>query len=431
MRDILKVYVPIVAILAAVGFFLWKLTAPPPPHDLAIATGPKDGAYAGFGERYKELLAASGLTLEVIHTSGSIENQRLLKDGKADVSFLQGGTVVADPLTGHPPTDIEALASVYYEPLWVFVRSVSPIDRLSQLAGKRIAVGATDSGTQALAVNLLHISGVADAKARTQFFSLGDRDAAHALIDNKIDAAFFVDGIVSPAMQQLVEAPNIRLMNFAQADAYRHRFPYLSSVIVPKGALDLPRDIPKAPITLVAPAAQLVARSGLNPALVDVLLEAAQKTHRRGGLFGHPDEFPSRNLVELPLNAEAERFFRSGPSLARRYLPFWAASLVERMLILVLPLVTLAIPLIKFAPSIYDWHVSERILRWYKRLQAIEAEVRTGPDPERRTQLVIELEALQAHVAKIKVPSGYVQKLYDLRCHIDFVRQTVGAEPLN
>jgi TRAP transporter TAXI family solute receptor len=429
MRDILKVYVPIVAVLAAVGLFLWKLTAPPPPHDLAIATGPADGAYAGFGERYKEILAASGLTLEVIHTSGSIENQRLLEDGKADAAFLQGGTVAADPRTGHPPTDIESLASVYYEPLWVFVRSVSPIDRLSQLAGKRLAVGPQDSGTQALAVNLLRISGVTDGKAHTRFLLIGGADAAQALIDKKIDAAFFVDGTVSPAMQRLVETPNIRLMNFTQADAYRHRFPYLSSVVVPRGALNLPRDIPKTPITLVAPAAQLVARSGLNPALVDVLLEAAQKTHRRGGLFGHPDEFPSRNLVELPLNAEAERFFRSGPSLARRYLPFWAASLVERMLILVLPLVTLAIPLIKFAPSIYDWRISSRIFRWYKRLQEIEAEVRTQPDPERRAQLVNEVEALQAHVAKIRVPSGYVQKLYDLRCHIDFVRHTVGAEP--
>jgi TRAP transporter TAXI family solute receptor len=427
MRDALKVYVPILAILVAVGLFAWHLMAPPPPHDLAIAAGPADGAYSAFAERYKKLLAASGLTLEVIHTSGAIENRQLMTEGKADVAFMQGGTISVDPDTGQPPEGIEALASVYYEPLWVFVRSVSPLDRLSQLAGMRIAIGPEDSGTHALAVSLLGISGVANGKSRTKLLPLGSADAAKALIDGAIDAALFVNGKISPAMQSLVEAPNVRVMNFAQADAYHHRLPFLSAVTLPRGALDLARNIPSRPLALVAPAAQLVARDDINPALVDALLEAAQRTHRQGGLFERPDEFPSRNLVELPLNAEADRYFRSGPSLVRRYLPFWAASLVERALILVLPLLTVAIPLIRYAPSIYAWQVSRRILRWYRRLRTIEAEARGGASQERRAELVTELDDIQGHVAKIKVPSNYAQSLYDLRFHIDFIKQLIGT----
>jgi hypothetical protein len=220
-------------------------------------------------------------------------------------------------------------------------------------------------------------------------------------------------------------------MNFVQGDAYSHQFASLSALTLPRGALDLVRDIPNRPMTLVASAAQLVARSDINPALVDVLLEAAQKIHRHGGMFEHPGAFPSRDMVELPLSAEAERYFRSGPSFARRYLPFWAASVVERALILVLPLLTLSIPLIKFAPMAYRWQVSRRVLRWYRRLRAIEAETRTDINAERRKELVAELDNIQTQVGHTKVPGSYTQSLYELRLHIELVRRLIegGATP--
>jgi len=429
MRDALKVYVPIVAILVAAGLIVWHLMAPAPPRDLAIAAGPADGAYAAFAERYRKLLAASGLTLEVIATSGSIENQRLLGEGKADVAFIQGGTVVAKD-NGDPPDGIEALASLYYEPLWVFVRGLRAPERLHQLAGKRLAIGPEGSGTRPLALALLAASGVAtDGAAAAGLLPLGGADAAQALLDGTVDAAFFVTGKVSPAMQALIDSPAVRLMNFTQGDAVSHRLPFLSAVTLPRGGIDLARDIPARPMTLVAPAAQLVARSGINPALVDALLEAAQTIHRSGGLFERPGEFPSRDRVELPLNAEAGHYFRSGPSIARRYLPFWAASLVERALILLLPLLTLAIPLIKFAPAIYNWQVSRRIVKWYRRLRLIEIETENDVSPRRRQALVAELDSIQSQVGAIKVPSGYAQNLYELRLHIDFVQRLIEAPP--
>lgn len=429
MRDVLKVYIPIIAILLATALIVWHLMAPAPPHDLAIAAGPADGAYADFAERYRKILATSGLTLEVLRTSGSIENQRLLSEGKADFAFIQGGTVVTKD-NGDPPDGIEALASLYYEPLWVFVRGIQTPERLNQLTGKRLAIGPEGSGTRPLALALLAANGVAtDDNAGAKLFPIGGADAARALLDGTVDAAFFVTGKVSPAMQMLIDSPTVRLMNFTQGDAISHRLPFLSAVTLPRGGIDLVRDLPAHPMTLVAPAAQLMARDDINPALVDALLEAAQKIHRSGGLFERPGAFPSRNFVELPLNAEAEHYFSSGPSIARRYLPFWAASVVERALILLLPLLTLAIPLIKFAPAIYNWQVSRRIVKWYRRLRLIEMETENDVSQRHRQALVAELDTIQSQVGAINVPSGYAQNLYELRLHVDFVRRLIEVPP--
>lgn len=428
MRDALKVYVPLVAILLATGLLIWHLMAPAPPNDLVIATGPADGAYASYGERYRQILATDGLTLEVVHTSGSTENQQLLADRKVDVAFIQGGTIGMNE-DGEPPKGMEALASLYYEPLWVFVRGNQTPNRLSQLADKRIAIGPEGSGTRPLALALLSASGIeTTGNTAAKFLPIGGEDASEALLKGRIDAAFFVTGMVSPAMQSLIDSPAVRLMNFVQAEALSHRLPFLSAVTLPRGGIDLARDLPPRPITLVAPAAQLVARDTINPALVDALLEAAQKIHRQGRLFEKPGEFPSRNFLELPLNTEADHYFRSGPSIARRYLPFWAASVVERALILLLPLLTLAIPLMKFAPGVYNWQVSRRIVKWYRDLRRIESEAeKANFSSERRQALIAELDSIQTQVAHVHVPNAYAQSLYDLRGHIDLVRKLIES----
>jgi hypothetical protein len=428
MRDILKVYGPLLALLVAAGAVLWHLMAPPPPHDLVIAAGPEGESYAGFAERYRDILADGGLTLAVMNTSGSTENQQLLQSGKASVAFIQGGTFASDGQGDNAPTGLQALASVAFEPLWVFVRNnrpqdrqYTPPDRLSQLAGLRIAVGEEDSATRSLAVSLLAASGVGVGKAR--LMPIGGADAADALIANRVDAVFVVSSTVTQPMQAMIDAPNVRLMNFVQADAYHYKFPFLSSVMLPRGGVDIARDIPSRSVRLLAPVTQLVARDDINPALADAILDAARRVHRAGTLFDQPDTFPSREFLELPINAEADRYFRSGPSLARRFLPFWAASIVERALILVLPLIGLAIPVIKFAPAIYNWQISRRILKWYRHLKAIEIEAREPLTPERRHVLMTRLGAIEHQIEDVNVPSSYAQSLYDLRGHVELVRR--------
>ena len=227
----------------------------------------------------------------------------------------------SDPATGDLPDDIRALASIYYEPLWVFVRGIPRPERLAQLAGKRIAIGAEGSGTRALAISLLAANGIQDGRGKSELLTLPSSEAVERLLTGAIDAAFFVTVNPSPTMLKLLDAPDVRLMNFVQGEAYSHKFASLAALRLPRGMLDLVRDIPPYPMTMVASAAQLIARDDIDPALVDAILEVAQRIHRQS-LFGPPGLFPSRDLVELPLNVEADRYFRSGPSLARRYLPF-------------------------------------------------------------------------------------------------------------
>lgn len=416
LRDALKVYVPI-ALLVAVGFVVaYRFVDPAPPTSLKMATGSPDGAYHAFGQRYREILARDGVILEIVPTAGSVENLRLLQaaDG-VDIAFVQGG--VGDP---DQSPNLVSLASVFYEPLWVFLRADGQPWKLSELAGKRVAIGSEGSGVQRLAIDLMAANGIG-ADAFTAL-AIGGQAAVTALLAGEIDAAFFVTANVRPLMP-LIDAPDLRLLNFVHADAYKLRFKNLASVTLPAAAIDLDGEVPPEDLTLLAPVASLVARDDLHPALTDLLLRAADEIHRPRALFNRPNEFPSANFIDYPLDSNARRYLASGPSFLRRYLPFRVAAMVERLWVMVLPLLTLAIPLARFAPPAYSWQVRRRIYRWYKHLRRIERRSDRAADAEARRALLGELEELQQRVGEVKVPLSYAEDLYHLRLHIMFVRQ--------
>lgn len=416
LRDALKVYVPI-ALLVAVGFVVaYRFVDPAPPTSLKMATGSPDGAYHAFGQRYREILARDGVILEIVPTAGSVENLRLLQaDDGVDIAFVQGG--VGDP---DQSPNLVSLASVFYEPLWVFLRADGQPWKLSELAGKRVAIGSEGSGVQRLAIDLMAANGIG-ADAFTAL-AIGGQAAVTALLAGEIDAAFFVTANVRPLMP-LIDAPDLRLLNFVHADAYKLRFMNLASVTLPAAAIDLDGEVPPEDLTLLAPVASLVARDDLHPALTDLLLRAADEIHRPRALFNRPNEFPSANFIDYPLDSNARRYLASGPSFLRRYLPFRVAAMVERLWVMVLPLLTLAIPLARFAPPAYSWQVRRRIYRWYKHLRRIERRSDRAADAEARRALLGELEELQQRVGEVKVPLSYAEDLYHLRLHIMFVRQ--------
>lgn len=416
LRDALKVYVPI-ALLVAAGFFIaYRFVDPAPPTSLKMATGSPEGAYHAFALRYREILARDGVRLELVSTAGSVENLRLLQaeDG-ADIAFVQGG--VGDP---EQSPGLVSLASVFYEPLWIFLRADGQPWKLRELAGKRIAIGAEGSGVQRLAIDLLAANGVG-GDAFTPL-AIGGQAAATALLAGEIDAAFFVTANLGPLMP-LIDAPDLRMLHFAHAEAYKLRFKNLASVTLPAASIDLDGEVPPEDLTLLAPVASLVARNGLHPALIDLLLRAADEVHRPRALFSRPGEFPSANFIDFPLESNARRYLESGPSFLRRYLPFRVAAMVERLWVMVLPLLTLAIPLARFAPPAYSWQVRRRIYRWYKHLRRIERRSERAADVDARRALLDDLQALERRVGEVKVPLSYAEDLYHLRLHIMFVRQ--------
>lgn len=420
MRDYLKFYAPI-AVLLLVGFALAsRYINPAPPRYVRIASGAPQGAYAESARRYREILARDGITLEVVATSGSVENLQLLRTelGGVDVAFVQGGT-------GSPDTPgLVSLASVFFEPLWVFVREGVPARYVADLAGRRLALGVEGSGTRMLALQLLKASGVAEGP---NLLSLGGDEAVRGLLRGTVDAAFFVTARPQPQLDPLLRDRRVRLMSFAQADAFAQWFRFLSKVVLPEGRLDLAANVPSAAVTLLAPAAALVAREDLHPAIIDRLIQATVEVHGGGQLFGEPGRFPSARFVDLPISPDAERYLRLGPTFFRRHLPFWAATVVERFMVLLIPVVTLLLPLLRFAPPVYKWQVRRRIFRWYGALRDIEERALAATAPAERAEIMRELDRVEAEVGKLQIPLGYGESHYNLRMHIQFIRRLLPS----
>lgn len=417
MRRLPKVYIAAL-LLTLVGFVVaYQYVAPAPPERIAIATGGEAGAYYAFGQRYRDILARHGIALEVVSTAGSVDNIRRLQDPASgiDIAFVQGGTG-----TPAEQRQLTSLGSLYFEPLWVFYRRELALEHLSDLRGRRIAVGPEGSGTRMLALQLLRANGIGEAAA--VLLPLGDREAAAALREQTIDAAFFVVGLGSELIPDLLQTEGVELLSFERAEAYDRRFGFLSDVILPQGAIDLERDVPPARAVLLAPAASLVARPDLHPALIDLLLQAAAEVHGPGGLFETPGQFPSPRYLEFPLSSEAQRYYEHGPPFLQRYLPFWAATLVDRLKVLLLPLVALLIPLVKIVPPTYRWQVRSRIYRWYRQVEAVDKASAQERDGRRLRDYLVELDKIEHEVRRISVPLSYADALYSLRVHINLVR---------
>jgi TRAP transporter TAXI family solute receptor len=421
MRDLLKIYVP-AGLLVIAGFWVaYRFVDPAPPKVVRIATGAPGGAYAAAGARYSQILASHKVRLEVLHTAGSVENLRLLQSAKdgVEVAFVQGGI-------GNPegPPALMGLGSLFYEPLWVFVRAEIPARRLADLRGRRLAVSPEGSGTRALALELLRANGIPENPEL--LLPTGGAEAVQALLRGSVAAAFFVTAKPLPGLEPLLTSPAIRLMDFDQADAYLRRFRFLAKVSAPAGLLGFAPDIPSRSITLLAPPATLVARADLHPAIVDLLLGAATEVHGPGQLFEEPGQFPSAQRVSFPLSEDAERYLRRGPSFFRRHLPFWVATFVERTLVMLIPVVTLLIPVVRFAPPVYRWQARSKIIRWYRDLYDIEERTRTAVRPEVQEENRRRLAAVEQQVGRVVVPASYADSLYQLRLHIQFVKQLIG-----
>jgi len=420
LRDALIVGIPTLALLVAGFWYAAQFIQPAPPNRVVIATGGEGGAYQRFAALYEPLIERNGIKFIERTTAGAVENLALLRsaDEELDVAFVQGGLGL-----GSDPTGLVSLGSIYYEPLWVFYRNPEPIDQLVHLRGKRIAIGAEGSGTRKLALELLEANGATGAP--TRLLPLGGLEAVGALKAGRADAIFLVGPANSGAVWASFYAEGFRLMSFSQADAFVRRWPFLSKLTLPRGAIDLVRDIPARDVTLVAPVAALVARDSIHPALIDVLLQAAAEAHGGPGLFHRAGEFPNPRQVDFPLSTEAERFYRSGTRFLQRYLPFWAATLVDRLVVLLIPVVALMIPLMRIAPALYGWRARSRIYKWYGQLKFLEEAWRRDPGARPREEWLAELDRLEARVNRIRTPLAFANQLYILREHIGLVRRAI------
>lgn len=384
-----------------------------PPNRVVFAAGPSDGAYYAFANRYKELLGERGLSVEVLETGGSMENLRLLRDGKADIAFVQSGLSPAN-------SKLMSLGAVFPEPLWFFAKAPNAPRNLNELLGKTVAIGTIDSGTREVALAILDDSKMT-SKLKTM--SIGGREAVEKLLNDEIDAAFFVGSQSVESIRTLALDPTISLGDFERVQAYARYHSSLFPVTLYAGMLDLSKDVPPKNIELLSTACSLVVAEDFNYALVTLFLQTADKVHRPPGPFQEYGEYPNPENVSLPLMPEADQFFKSGPSFFFRYLPFFWAATVDRLIILLLPLLTLLFPLFRVAPPLYGYFLRRKLLKKQMALSEIELNVE-GLD---REALSSKLDELEAQMAEIKtLPPNYQNEVFLYQLRLERVREQLG-----
>ena len=422
--------VAVLAICLLVLAYLWL--DPTPPKHVRLATGPAQSAYDEFGKRYKAELARNGITVELVPSTGSIANERLLRDDKADFAFVQGGTSTngsdpqAEAAAAAKHQGLESLGSLFLEPVWLFYREDSAkkvskdgtLTSLTQLQGMRLNTGARGSGVPRLTRRLLEANRIEPSSITIS--QLDQTPATAAFLNGEIDAILFASAPESLMVQMLLQTPGVKLLDFSQNEAYSRRFGFLTPVVLPRGIVDLAGDIPPQDVRLVATTTGLITRESTHPALVQLFAQAARNIHGPTGWFNRARAFPTIEHSEYPISREAERAIQGGMPFLQRYLPFWLANLVERMWLALGIILAVLLPLSRIVPPLYAFRIRSRVFRWYAQLRAIEE--RRAEEPSATPELLAELEALEQRVAHVNVPLSYTDELYALRSNINLVR---------
>ena len=422
LRDLAVSAGPVIFLAVALLALAYWWLDPNPPKRVTLATGPAQSAYEEFGKRYAKALAAEGIEVVTVPSEGSAANLQLLRDGKVDLGFVQGGT------SDYSDADEETLASLgslFVEPLWLFYREASArkvtqtatLGSMTQLAGLRVNLGTPGSGVPSLMANLLESNRIDPATLRVS--TLAQTPATVAFLAGELDAIVFASAPESLMVQMLLQTPGVKLMNFAQSEAYSRRFAFLSAVRLPRGVVDLAGNIPPEDVRLVAPTTALITRTSTHPALLQLFAQAGNQIHGSAGWFKRAREYPNIENNTLPIAKEAERSIKNGAPLLQRYLTFWIANLIERMWLVLSIILALLLPLSRIVPPLYAFRVRSRIFRWYGQLRNIEVRIETNDN----NALLQELNVLESNAEKVTVPLSYTDELYALRSNIQLVRK--------
>ena len=429
IRDLIASAGPVVFLVIGMLIAAYWWLQPQPPKRVTLATGAAGSAYAEFGQRYARALATNGIEVVLKPSEGSSDNLQMLRNGTADVAFVRGGSanVVADEEAG-----LSSLGSLFYEPLWIFYRSDAAravnrkggaLESIAQLKGLRVNVDKPGSGVPEIMERMLRANHL-DTSA-LQLSNLEQTPATEALQAGLLDVIVLASAPQSPQVQQLLRAPGIALMDLAQSDAYSRRFSFLSAVSLPRGVVDLARDVPTHDVSMLAATTSLLAREQTHPALRQLFAQSAQTLHGEAGWFNRARDFPNTRTSELPVSPEGDRAINGTPPFWQRFLPFWASILIERMWLVLGGLVVLMLPLSRVVPPLYQFRVRSRVFRWYGQLRDIETQLESAEGD--RDALLTRLDDLDRRVNKVAVPLSYADELYALRNNIAAVRQRAAG----
>jgi TRAP-type uncharacterized transport system substrate-binding protein len=420
--QLLKRLAAVVAGLSIVSLALIYFL-PSPPSKVTMATGFKGSTVEYFGRQYREIFARSNIELDLRETvAGVMENLKLLQDPQSDVQIAFMSAGVSD---GKHAPGLLSLGSVYNAPIWIFYSSNEPIERLSQLKGKRVAVGPIGSITRAEAEQILGKAGVNSESATLLPF--GGTAAVEAMNDGKVDAVWIIGAPDAPAVHSLLHNPNLRIMGFQTAEAFTRMFPELARLTLPQGIIDIDRNIPPNDLPLIGTTVKVLVRSDLHPEIVQLLLQTMVEVHSGANVFQRAGEFPNGTDIEYPVAPAAIDFYKNGPSFMQRHLPLWLSVHAQRAIAVLVAAIALGLPTIRFLPVAYNWITRRRLFYWYAQLKALEASFDAGPMDQHLVEKQSEIERIEEAVSHIRFPLTFSDQLYNLRSHIDIVRRKIAT----
>ena len=406
-------------IVTSIAFFVRSA----PPTQLTITAGPEGSIFYGIAQKYQKALEKNGIKVNILESQGSLDNlERISKeDSKVDLALIQSGSEEDKSQL----ENLVSLGGISYQPLFFFYRG-QPIDRLTEMRGKTIAIGAQGSGARKLALKLLKLNGIEEGQ---HLVTIEGEDVSQALLDKKIDGAFLMGEDASlDILRKLLNTDGINLMNFKNAEAYVRKVDILHILKVPEGVLNFEKNIPRTNVTLMGPMVELIATEDLHPALSDMILDAATEIHGTAGIFKKRAEFPMAVSNKIKLSDDANRFYKSGKSFLYRYFPFWFASLLNRILVVFLPMLIVLIPVVRSIPAIFRWMGKLRIRRRYRALLRLEEKFMYEKDTEKLKELYSQFEAIERDVQQMRVKAIFADQFYMLRSHIDYVRRLMMSK---
>jgi TRAP-type uncharacterized transport system substrate-binding protein len=419
----LLIQLPLLLATIGIATWIWVKIFPLPQAELSIVTANADGAYYRHAQRYVEGFAAYGVRLTVLTSAGSQENLDRLRQpaGPSDLAFMQGGFgYLGSSFEGRGRSRVETLANVDIEPVWIFSR-YREIDSLNQLQGLRLALGPNGSGSRKVGLRLLEQARI-DASRDLSLSDLGGSAAVQALRQGTVDVVLMVSAPEAAAVQAMLGVPGVYLANLRKSTAIAERNPYLEPRLLAQGSLDT--RLPPRDITLLTTSASLVAREDLHPALKRLAIAVAMDVHAGGGPFHRAGDFPSLRRIDFPTAPEARPTLMNGLPFLESLLPFWWAQVVERVLLIVLPLALLALWLMRLIPAYLRWLLESRVNRWYGELKFIENDLNQAPVTGLDiTRFLQRLNGIDKAMMAFATPRDLMARGYALHQHIEFVRQ--------
>lgn len=411
--EFMRIAIGLGSVLLAVLALWWLGRDLLPPRSVQFAAGGSGSGYWAIAEQYKAVLARDGIEVEIVETSGSVENASLLAENGAQVALIQGGVQV--------PGNVETLGAVFFEPMFFIASRDAVIPRNPGLwRGLKIAEGGPGSGTVA-AFNAFQTS-VGLAKEMNEHFPLGGNDAVEALVSGSVDIAVFVAPLNAPYLEPLYADPEYVALPLDYITAVSRGMQQTDVITVPAAGVSFDPVVPHQDVETLGMVAHLVAREDIHPALVDRLVMAAREIHSGADAITRSAQFPSNEAGSLPKNAHAADLIEQGPNPLLSMLPYWIAAQIGRVAILVLPVVFIILPLIRTLPGLYAWQMRSRVYRHYSRIREIDLDVHLAGSPGELDELEQRLEDADLDLTGVKLPASFRDRAYSARLHIEHVR---------